>query len=364
MQTKKRGGSRLDTSNTAKPRKRGKVFIVILGVLVVIMVGVIVFHQLWVKPPSVPSLDGDDGTAFHSPEFNEDDARLDVGRTAPEGVTDDDRKKDFYTILIIGVDGGVNTDTIMVASYDGVNKEANLISFPRDSLVNVKRKVKKINAAYPAGTLNGGGQAGGVAQLKREIKTIIGFIPDFYVVIDLNAFVKIIDTVGGVEIDVPYDMKYYDPTQNLNINIAKGLQTLSGADALKFARYRKGSKGYKTISDYERIENQQAVITALLGKVINPVNLLKIPEFITIFSENVYTDLSAGSLAWFGEQVVKLRGSDALSTYTVPTSGSSGSPNWYEYMDSDGILELVNRTVNPYSVAIKPEDVDIINKVP
>jgi LCP family protein required for cell wall assembly len=312
--------------------------------------------------PDIPPID--DGAAFHSPEFNEEDARLGTGNRAPAGVTDADRKQDYFTVLIIGVDGGTNTDTIMVASYDGVNNEASLISIPRDTLVNVSRKVKKINAAYPAGTLNGGGREGGAAQLKREIKTLIGFIPDYYVIIDLKAFVRIIDTVGGVEIDVPYAMRYHDPVQGLSINISKGLQTLNGTDALKFARYRRGSST-RTISDYDRMENQQAVVKALLEKLINPANILKVREFAEIFSENVHTDLELGHLFWFGEQIVKLRGSGALTTYTLPMrAGGSGSPHWYEYIDRDAALELVNAAINPYHVPIKPEDVDILNSVP
>jgi anionic cell wall polymer biosynthesis LytR-Cps2A-Psr (LCP) family protein len=82
---------------------------------------------------------------------------------SPEGFTDDDRKELFYTFLLIGLDGGVNTDTIMVASYDAVKMEGNVISIPRDSLENVQRRVRKINAAYPAGTLFGGGRDGGIA---------------------------------------------------------------------------------------------------------------------------------------------------------------------------------------------------------
>src|SRR5690606_21125987 len=117
----------------------------------------------------------------------------------------------------------------------------NIISVPRDSLVNVKRKVKKINAAYPAGNLNGGGKEGGINQLKRELKTIIGFVPDFYIGIDLDGFERIVDAVGGIDINVPIDMKYDDPTQDLHTNIKKGQQVLNGEDALKFARYRKGN---------------------------------------------------------------------------------------------------------------------------
>lgn len=339
--------------------------IISLSIILIIIAGGMIYYNIAIKPPQIPSINGgDDGVAFHTPEFNPDDAQLNTEKRAPIGVTDDHRKQDFYTFLIIGLDEGINTDTIMVASYDAGNKEANIISIPRDSLVNVSRRVKKINAAYGAGTLNGGGKEGGIEQLGREVKTIIGFVPDFYVIINLKAFVEIVDAVGGVEVEVRNNMVYNDPTQNLRINIPKGTHTLDGSDALKFARYRRGAPGYKTISDYERIENQQAVIKALLSEVLKPANLLKIPEFIRVFSGNVYTDLSLTEITWFATQLNSVRNTDALHTHTMPTTGTSGLPMYYEFLDEVAILELVNSTINPYTVDIKPEDVDILSRVP
>jgi LCP family protein required for cell wall assembly len=358
---KRRGGSRLEVNKKVKKRGGLKAFLAVIGTLFLVAAGVLVWYRFFFAvPPPVP---GDDGLAHIPGEFNDDDAKL-SGDRVPEGMTADDRKKDFYTILIIGLDGGVNTDTIMVASFDNANKEANIVSIPRDTLVNVQRRIKKINAAYPAGTLNGGGKAGGVAQLQREIKTIIGFIPDYFVRIDLKAFELMIDTVGGVEVDVPFHMRYDDPVQGLHINIPKGRQRLNGADALKFVRYRRGNPGFRTISDFQRIENQQAVIKALLSELLKPANIRKIPEFAGIFGDNVYADLELGNFVWFGEQLVRMRGTDALQTHTLPIAGNSGRPHWYEFVDRDAALELINNTINPFNEPIGPSHVDILTSAP
>ncbi|MDR1692561.1 MAG: LCP family protein [Oscillospiraceae bacterium] len=355
-----KGGKRL--AHTKKGGFFRKLLLLLTGALGIAIVALGLWYWLNVKPPEIPGIgSGDDGTAFHSPEYHPDDAALGGSGGAPSGVTDADRKKDFYTLLIVGTDGGVNTDTIMVASYDNTAKSANLISIPRDTLVNVKRKVKKINAAYPSGTLNGGGKEGGIAQLKREVKTLIGFAPDFTVLIDMKAFVRLVDALGGVEVDVPFHMVYNDPTQNLSINIPKGLQTLSGSDAVKFARFRKGSSGSRTISDYDRIKNQQAVIKAIAEKALRPSSIIKIPEFVGIFTENVYTDMDTGNLIWFAEQFAA---AGTLATHTLPMAGSSGSPGWYEYANAAATAELVNGTVNPYGVPITVDDLDILNAVP
>ena len=313
----------------------------------------------WIKPPDIPSFDDTKG-AFLIPEGNDADAFIGGGLSAPEGFTNEDRKELFYTFLIIGLDEGTNTDTIMIASYDGVDKQANIINIPRDSLVNVQRNLKKINAAYPVGTLNGRGRDGGIAQLQREIKTVIGFVPDFYICVNLEAFIKIVDTLDGVDVNVPFHMRYDDPFQGLHINIPAGEQNLNGEQALKFARYRFGNSSRDSITDYQRIENQQAVIKAVLEKLISPANILKIPAFIEIFTENIYSDLKTGNMLWFADELNKIRGTDALSTYTMPTTGTSGPPMYYEYLDEARIVELVNKTVNPFNKDIQAKDLDII----
>jgi anionic cell wall polymer biosynthesis LytR-Cps2A-Psr (LCP) family protein len=160
-----------------------------------------------------------------------------------------------------------------------------------------------------------------------------------------------VDTVGGVEVYVPFHMRYDDPYQDLHIDIAAGLQVLDGQDALRFARYRTGNDRRYTISDYQRIEHQQQIIASVVQDLMTPRTILRIPEFIGIFNSYVDSDLSHGELLWFANQGRdRLFGSDddALSFYTIPMLGTSGPPNWYELADEAGILELVNRTVNPF----------------
>ena len=279
---------------------------------------------------------------------------------APEGFTPADRKELCYTFLIVGIDEYNNTDTIMVASYDGVNHTSNVISIPRDCLVDVTRLIKKINAAYPTGALEGGGKAGGIAELQKEIKTIIGFIPDYYVLVNFEAVTQMVDAVGGIEADVPCNMIYDDPVQNLHINLMKGPQNLDGAQALTFARYRKGNEGLNVISDYDRINNQQTVIKAVLNKLLTPGGILKASQFIQIFNDNVYSNLTSGNILWFAGEIKKINGTSALSAYTMPTGGSSGAPMYYELLDEKNVIDLVNKTINPYTKDIQEKDVDII----
>jgi LCP family protein required for cell wall assembly len=310
--------------------------------------------------------DDEEDAAFFTPEPEHEDTLIGGGVHMPEGFTHNDRKDDFYTFLIFGIDDGNNTDTIMVAAYDGIAKKGYVIGIPRDTKVNVKRNIKRINAAYAAGNSNGGGREGGVDQLKREMKTIIGFTPDYYVCVNIKAFKRIIDTVGGVDVVARVSMVYDDIYQDLHINISKGEHHLNGEEALKFARYRQGNKDangkiINEIGDYGRIENQQQVIKSVLSKLLTPANLLKIPEFISIFNDNVFTDISLTQMSWFALKLNDVRNSDALETFTLPTDGFEPRP-WYELPDEAGIVELVNQTINPYMKDIEAKNLDIAKK--
>jgi anionic cell wall polymer biosynthesis LytR-Cps2A-Psr (LCP) family protein len=190
--------------------------------------------------------------------------------------------------------------------------------------------------------------------------TIIGFVPDFYVSINYNAFTRIINAVGGIEIDVPFHMRYDDPTDGLRIDIRAGRQTLNGETALQFARFRRANPGFREITDYGRMANQQLVIHATLRQLLRPASLLRIPEFIDIFQSNVHSDLALGNMIWFADELNKIQGTDALHTYTIPVIGTSGLPMYYELLDAEAIVELINRTINPYTKNIEVSDLDII----
>ena len=325
-----------------------------------VIIGVYAIRS-FIQPPMLPPLTIGtvQGGSREAGRADEQNAFWD-GLRAPEGFTAEDRRELFYTFLIVGLDVNAITDTIIVASFDGMSNTANVVSIPRDTRVNVARNYRKINVAHPAGQRFGGAPYGGIRQLKREIRTLIGFEPDFFVEIDLAAFTRIVDAVGGVMIDVPFHMRYDDPFQNLHIDIPAGLQLLDGERALQFARFRNANRGFRAINDYQRMENQQTLIRAMLENLLTPASVLRIPEFIAIFEENVRTDIRAQDMLWFAGRLPEISGIDSLSTHTLPIARNSGPPNWYEFVDKPAALELVNSTINPFTIPIGAGDVDII----
>jgi LCP family protein required for cell wall assembly len=245
----------------------------------------------------------------------------------------------------------------MVGSLDTALREANVISVPRDTRIETDRRLKKPVSAYAVGRIRNGHE-GGVAEVTSDVKSLFGFEPDFYVRIDYAAFERAVNAVGGVRVNVAFHMRYDDPTDNLHINIPAGTQTLNGQQAIHFARYRMGNEGFRTITDYERVKNQQQIVRALFSELMSPATLTRIPELIGIYRDHVHTNMSHGEMLWFGGQLPNLRGM-TIETHTIPTLGTSGSPGWFEIPDRDGILELVNRTISPFTEEITAEMVNI-----
>ncbi|MCL2202684.1 MAG: LCP family protein [Defluviitaleaceae bacterium] len=290
--------------------------------------------------------------AYDTVEPHPEDAYISI--SAPEnGWT---RRADFFTVLLFGYDAGRNTDTLMVAAFDAANQQAYIVSIPRDTKVDVQRNIRRVNSAYAVGRQGGGGHTGGVEQLRREVQTLIGFIPDFYICVEENAFRRIVDAVGGVYIDVPFHMYYTDPAQNLRINIPAGRQRLDGHQALHFVRYRYGNDPARTISDRRRMQNQQQLIAAMLEELRAPRTILRVPELINTYRDHVRTDLTLNEMLWFAEQF--LTGNVTLHTYSYPTT-SLRLTHWYEIPNPEEALALINRTLNPFTRDLTPDNLQL-----
>ena len=330
-----------------KPKKKRRsplrtFYHVIVGISAVIVVAFIAFH-IFVPAPSVadPPADvqGEDGK-----QNQEDQNQI----SSPN-----QRKQGYYTFLLVGTDKGHGgADTIMVASYDTKNQSVGVISIPRDTLVDVERKVKKINASY---------NAGGVEQVKSEVSNLLGIPIDYYLCVNTQAFVDIVNEVGGVDFYVPVDMKYIDPTDDLYIDFKQGMQHLDGEDALKVVRFRKNNAGVG-YSDLGRAETQRNLLMAVAKKVLSLGSIPKITNFLNIFAEHADTDLSVQDMVWFATKALQLDTENGVSMATLPGNSDTHykGNRYYHGLYPEETLELVNRLVNPYEKERTLEDLDIL----
>lgn len=188
-------------------------------------------------------------------------------------------------ILLVGKEH-VRTDTIMLVSYDKEEKKANILSIPRDTYYEREdydnRQQKKINAVY---------QAEGIEGLIDAVETVTMIPVHKYVTVDYEAVVSVVDLLGGIEVDVPMNMRYSDPfdTPPLEIDIKAGVQTLDGETALKFLRFRHNSDGtgYPD-GDIGRIKTQQNFIKVAVKKALG----LKLPAVINEAFKYIDTDFT------------------------------------------------------------------------
>ena len=343
----------------------------LLGLLaVVLLIGIIAAgsYLLKIRAPELPNKDAD------AQDTEQIDADLDYGDGVRPRVSGERKSKDFYTVLVLGRDtgGGGNTDTMLLASYDVTNQKATVMSIPRDTMVNVSWDIKRINSVY---NYYGGGEKG-IKALYKEISQLVGFEPDYQVIVEWDAVGAIVDAMGGVYFDVPMNMNYDDPYQNLYIHQTAGYRKLSGDDAMQVLRYRKDNpdpvtgkvRGYDE-GDLGRIKTQQALLKAMIEQLLQLKNVTKIGAFATAVKENVTSDLTFEEMLWFGKQAVfgglKI---DNVNFVTMPNTALyvysrsyPRSPQNYVFPKAQELLDIVNNELSPFVERFTMRDLDIMS---
>jgi len=213
-------------------------------------------------------------------------------------------------VMILGVDSRDDdvgrSDTLMVAALDTIQEKAALLSIPRDTRVEIEgHGYDKINHAYAFG---------GHKLTQKTVEKLLGVPMDHYIKINTKAFPKIIDAIGGVDIDVEKRMHYEDPWDDnggLVIDLYPGEQHMDGQKAIQYVRYRDGE------GDIGRIGRQQKFMKAVLAKLISPEILPKLPELVRQVSKSVDTDMSVTELLDFAQQMKAVH-DNGLTAKMVP----------------------------------------------
>lgn len=237
------------------------------------------------------------------------------GNQAEDGLM---TAKDKSTIMIMGVDTREDdvgrSDTLMLATIDPKKDQAALLSIPRDTRVKIKgHGFDKINAAYAFGSAKGG-VLGGEKLAQDTVENFLGVNVDHYIVINTHAFQKIIDALGGIDINVEKRMYYEDPWDDdggLLIDLQPGMQHMDGKTAVTYVRYRDEE------GDIGRIKRQQKFVAACMDKLTSPSIIPKLPVVISEVVSSVKTDLSVRQLLEFAGTLKESR-KNGLKTDMVP----------------------------------------------
>ena len=240
-----------------------------------------------------------------------------------------------YTLGIIATndDGDSRSDSIVVVGYNSVNNQITTLNIPRDTIISIpdewwpimvenypiiegdNKDMKQINV------LTYYGNERGMEFLEKYVEDLLDIEIDYYAHFDLAGFRYLIDSIGGVEFDVPMRMKYSDPSQNLYIDLQPGLQVLDGDKAEQLLRFRKDNynRGYRR-GDLERIEVQQSFIKAFLKKASSIDTILSNPKaYYDTLTKHVDTNFGlSDALKYVGE--IKKLDIENINTYTIPNT--------------------------------------------
>ncbi|PLT35719.1 LCP family protein [Bacillus sp. V5-8f] len=195
---------------------------------------------------------------------------------------------DPFSVLLLGIedysgehDRG-RSDTIMVATFNPKTDNMKLLSIPRDTLVDLPGRVNqdKINHAYADG---------GRDETIETVEKFLNIPIDYYALVNFKGFTKVIDEVGGVTVDVPFDFKDIDKDWN-HYSFKEGKQTLNGDEALVYSRMRKKDPR----GDFGRNMRQRQVVTGLIDELSSPKTLLKIDDIAEVAGKNIQTNMSIG----------------------------------------------------------------------
>ncbi len=216
-------------------------------------------------------------------------------------------------ILLLGLDDGDNevpgapqrSDTMMVASINPEDSSINLLSIPRDTKVSIpgRKGYDKITHAYAYG---------GSDLSERTVEELLHIPINYYVVIEWQAFIKVVDILGGVDLYVENDMNYEDPYANLSIHLNKGYQHLDGEKAGEYVRYR-----HDELGDIGRVQRQQRFLKALSSEMLQAGTIIKLPALASTINKYVQTDMSLLTMVKLANTLKTFRAS-GLQAEMVP----------------------------------------------
>lgn len=249
--------------------------------------------------------------------------------------------KERVNVVVMGVEG-TRTDTMIFMSIDTSTNKVDAISIPRDTYYPTEGRTgsgqAKLNAVY------GFKEIGGAEGVRRSISNILGVEIDYYVTVNYDAVKEIVDLIGGVEVDVPFRMKYDDPYSipPLHIDFQPGLQKIDGDQAMAYLRFRKNNDGSKSGGDIKRMERQQEFIKSAAKSAMQ----IKLPYIAFRALSYVETDMPLSKALMLSTAMI---GTDmeSVNLQTIPSAGTGTGKDGlsYFYYDEAATKALIQQII-------------------
>lgn len=248
-------------------------------------------------------------------------------------VDTDEAKEPFY-VLLLGTDGrpgedSYRADSIILARVDPTQKQATLISIPRDTMVVYKGETMKINAAHT----NDGAEG-----MVEAVSNLCGVQIAHYAEVNFDGMQQLIDSVGGIDINATDDV---DDPEHLDIKITAGQQHMDGATALTYARCRY----IYADGDYTRMRHQRQVLGALANQILNNFDATKVFDLVNSLSDMIITDMSVQDIA---STVNAMRGMNVDNMYSANLPSYADASTTidgvsYVFVYEDDLKEMMKR---------------------
>lgn len=247
-------------------------------------------------------------------------------------------------VLLLGVSEDISvklTDTIILCTYNPQNQTASMLSIPRDTFIGKNtasaKGTDKINSLYSKG----------VNKTVSAVEKITDVKIDYYIVVNTNALIEIIDIIDGVEFDVPIDMKYDDPTQDLHINLRAGKQLIDGKKAEQLLRFRHNNDGSSYPAsygdnDFGRMKTQRAFITETAKQTLDVQNLLKANSIVKTVFKNIETDMEKEDLYKYIPAVAGFN-MESIVSEQLPGASEKCNGLWFFLHNKSQTKEIVKK---------------------
>lgn len=343
--------ARRNQENSQKKRSLVAVFFTVLAIVLGIYCVFVLAYFAYTYINDDPDDDGD--ITVVTPATDSTNPIADLVASKP-------KLKERTNFAILGTDEeGTRTDTIIVGCYNSVTNNLDLISIPRDTVTMVDyedyllmneeypepgSQVMRFNAIY-----HFGGEKYGLQLCKKYIEKLLDCQLNYYIIVDFDAFDYLIDSIGGVEYDVPMDMDYEDPAQDLYIHLKAGKQMLNGEQAEGLVRFRYGYAD----ADIGRISTQQKFIKELVRQLLDKDTIFSnATAYITTFFKYIKTDVKISDAVKY-MSVIKTFDPERLNTFTVPyaETDNMGIVGGYTY-DENALNEITYNIFKKSSMQI------------
>lgn len=271
--------SRVRVVKSRKKKIRRRVFFILIPIMIVFLIVLGYGTYLYTKADTVLS-----------------DSYVEVDREkSPLRDALVDPSIDNVSILIMGVDSNnhrdnaenARTDALMLATFNKAEKSINLLSIPRDSLVYIPEVgyEDKINHAH---------SFGGTKAAVETVENLLDIPVDYYVKVNFHAFVDVVDSLNGIEVEVPYELTESNSMDKRDaIHLMPGVQNVDGEEALALARTR------KLDSDIQRGKRQQEILEAIIGKSTSVNSVLNYDDLLEAVGDNMTTNMTFSDMKTF-----------------------------------------------------------------